>query len=199
MKKHISNGPNDTKAVGFRLGKLLRSGDVVGLYGELGAGKTTMVKGIASAFGIDEREIVSASFTILTEYDTSPPFTHIDLYRIEKEDELDKLVEAWTINHTAEEVATLLQENGIAAGVVKNARDLLEDPQLNLRRHYVTLNHSEIGPSKYEGPPWLLSKTPAQLRMAAPCLGEHTAYVCTKILGMSDGEFVELLNEGVFT
>lgn len=91
MKKHISNGPNDTKAVGFRLGKLLRSGDVVGLYGELGAGKTTMVKGIASAFGIDEREIVSASFTILTEYDTSPPFTHIDLYRIEKEDELDKL------------------------------------------------------------------------------------------------------------
>jgi tRNA threonylcarbamoyladenosine biosynthesis protein TsaE len=91
MKKYISNGPNDTKAVGFRLGKLLRSGDVVGLYGELGAGKTTMVKGIASAFGIDEREIVSASFTILTEYDTSPPFTHIDLYRIEKEDELDNL------------------------------------------------------------------------------------------------------------
>lgn len=89
--KHISNGPNDTKAVGFRLGRLLRSGDVVGLYGELGAGKTTMVKGIASAFGIDDREIVSASFTIITEYDTSPPFTHIDLYRIEKDDELDKL------------------------------------------------------------------------------------------------------------
>lgn len=82
--KYISKGPDETKDIGFRLGKLLRPGDVVGLYGELGTGKTTMVKGIASALGIDEREIVSASFTIIAEYDTTPRFSHIDLYRIEK-------------------------------------------------------------------------------------------------------------------
>lgn len=89
--KYISKGPDETRDIGFRLGRLLRPGDIVGLYGELGAGKTTMVKGIASALGIDEREIVSASFTIITEYNTTPPFTHVDLYRIEKDDELAEL------------------------------------------------------------------------------------------------------------
>lgn len=88
---YISKGPDETKDFGFRLGRLLRPGDVVGLYGDLGAGKTTMVKGIASALGIDEREIVSASFTIIAEYDTIPRFSHIDLYRIEKKAELTEL------------------------------------------------------------------------------------------------------------
>jgi tRNA threonylcarbamoyladenosine biosynthesis protein TsaE len=91
MKQYISNSPEETRDLGFRLGKLLKSGDVVGLYGELGSGKTTMVKGIACAFSIDEKEIMSASFTIISEYDTLPPFTHIDLYRIENETELYQL------------------------------------------------------------------------------------------------------------
>ena len=91
MKKYISTSPHETIDIGFKLGKRLKSGDVVGLYGELGAGKTTMVKGIAGAFGIDEREIVSASFTIIAEYNTNPPFSHIDLYRIEKDNELAEL------------------------------------------------------------------------------------------------------------
>jgi tRNA threonylcarbamoyladenosine biosynthesis protein TsaE len=89
--KYTTKGPEETKGIGFKLGKLLRPGDVVGLYGELGAGKTTMVKGIARAFGIEEREITSASFTIIAEYDTNPPFSHIDLYRIEKDTELIEL------------------------------------------------------------------------------------------------------------
>jgi tRNA threonylcarbamoyladenosine biosynthesis protein TsaE len=83
MMKYRSRGPEETKDIGYRLGMLLKPGDVVGLYGELGAGKTTMVKGIARAFGIDEREVMSASFTIISEYATNPPFAHIDLYRIE--------------------------------------------------------------------------------------------------------------------
>ncbi len=87
----ISNSPDDTKTIGHRLGKLLRRGNVVGLYGELGTGKTIFVKGIASAFGIDEREIMSASFTIISEYNTTPHFNHVDLYRIEKASELEEL------------------------------------------------------------------------------------------------------------
>lgn len=43
-----------------------------------------------------------------------------------------------------------------------------------------------------------LSATPAQGYMLGPCLGEHTEYVCTKILGMSDQEFIELVQAGVF-
>ena len=63
----------------------------MGLFGELGSGKTTLVKGLAKAFGIEERDIMSASFTIISEYDTTPPFFHIDLYRIERDSELDEI------------------------------------------------------------------------------------------------------------
>jgi tRNA threonylcarbamoyladenosine biosynthesis protein TsaE len=86
-----SNSTEDTKTIGYRLGKILRPGSVVGLYGELGSGKTIFVKGIARAFGIHERDIMSASFTIIAEYNTVPQFNHIDLYRIEKGSELEEL------------------------------------------------------------------------------------------------------------
>lgn len=120
------------------------------------------------------------------------------LNRKKREEELNSLIEKWTINYTPEEVVSRLQENGIAAGVVEDAKDILEDPQLKYRQHFVPLNHPEIGEFRVEAPPWKLSETPAELRMPAPCLGEHTEYVCTQILGMSDEEFVELLNEEVF-
>ena len=91
MKKYMSESPDETRAIGFQVGGLLRSGDVVGLYGELGAGKTVLVQGIGTAFGIKHREIVSASFTVISEYDTTPPFIHIDLYRINDKTELAEL------------------------------------------------------------------------------------------------------------
>jgi tRNA threonylcarbamoyladenosine biosynthesis protein TsaE len=77
-----SKNESETIQFGQRLGKKLKPGDIVCLYGELGAGKTTVTKGIASAFGIKERDITSASFTIIAEYDNDIPFYHIDLYRI---------------------------------------------------------------------------------------------------------------------
>ena len=80
--KFQSKSERETKDIGKRLGKRLKAGDVVCLSGQLGAGKTTMVKGIASPFGIKERDITSASFTIIAEYDTEIPFFHIDLYRV---------------------------------------------------------------------------------------------------------------------
>lgn len=82
-----SKSDYETRDIGRRLGERLKPGDVVCLFGDLGAGKTTMVKGIASAFGIQERDITSASFTIIAEYNTAVPFYHIDLYRITSDDE----------------------------------------------------------------------------------------------------------------
>ena len=79
--KVVSNSPEATEEIGFKIGEKLRAGDIVRLYGSLGAGKTTMVKGIARALGIDRKDITSASFTIIAEYPTDPPFFHIDLYR----------------------------------------------------------------------------------------------------------------------
>jgi tRNA threonylcarbamoyladenosine biosynthesis protein TsaE len=91
MRKYVSRGPEDTREIGYRIGSLLKPGDIVGLYGELGAGKTTMVKGIAGALGIMDREIMSASYMIISEYASEPPFIHVDLYRIESFDEAEDI------------------------------------------------------------------------------------------------------------
>ena len=84
-----SDSPSGTEQAGQRIGRCLRPGDIVCLYGDLGAGKTTLVRGIASAFGIPGRDITSASFTVIAEYPVSPFFYHIDLYRIKSPDDLD--------------------------------------------------------------------------------------------------------------
>ena len=84
-----SKSEAETRDIGRRIGKRLKRGNVVCLYGDLGVGKTTMVKGIASALGISERDITSASYTIIAEYDAGVPFYHIDLYRLTPEQVTD--------------------------------------------------------------------------------------------------------------
>jgi benzylsuccinate CoA-transferase BbsF subunit len=126
-----------------------------------------------------------------------PKFTTL-LARKENEEELDRLVEDWTVNLPPEEVMNKMQAAGVAAGVVQSGKDLIEDPQLEHRHHFWYLNHPEMGLCAYDGPPFKLSETPAELNMPAPCLGEHTEYVCTQILGMTDDEFIGLFAEGVF-
>ena len=118
--------------------------------------------------------------------------------RKENEDELDRRIESWTNNYSPEEVMTLMQAAGVAAGVVKNGRDIFYDPQLNHRHNFWMLNHSIIGDVPYRNPFCKLSKTPGEVRMPAPNLGEHNEYVYTKLLGMSNKEYAELLAEGVF-
>ncbi len=118
--------------------------------------------------------------------------------RKENETELDKLVEEWTAKRSAEEVMSLMQQGGVGAGVAQNAEDIGDkDPHLKHRQYYQAVAHPEIGSSECPSAPFKLSKTPGQLK-ASPCLGEHNEYVCTKIMGMSDEEFSELLASGVF-
>jgi benzylsuccinate CoA-transferase BbsF subunit len=120
------------------------------------------------------------------------------LGRIQNSQQLDKLVEDWTINHLAEEVMDMMQAAGVPAGVVQNAEDICSDPALESRGHFVLVDHPVIGPFPQPNWPARLSKSAPSLQRA-PLMGEHTEYVCTKILGMSDDEFVELMNAGVFT
>ena len=91
----------------------------------------------------------------------------------------------------------LMQDAGVAAGVVQNARDLIErDPQLKEREFLLPLKHPVMGVFGHPTPSYKLLKTGAQVR-TSPCLGEHTHYVCTELLGMSNEEFIELLQEEV--
>jgi crotonobetainyl-CoA:carnitine CoA-transferase CaiB-like acyl-CoA transferase len=133
----------------------------------------------------------------------SPPWAEDNKFatllgRKSNEEELDSLIEQWTINYSAEEVMDRLQQAGVSAGVVETAEDLHSDPQLEYRHHFWVLKHQEIGKSTYDSMGSHLSKTPAELHKAAHTLGEDNHYVYTQILGLSDGEFVELLEEGVF-
>lgn len=126
-----------------------------------------------------------------------PKFATI-IGRKKNEDELNKLVEEWTSNFAPEQVMAIMQAAGVSAGVVQKPENVQIDVQFKHRHHLWSFEHRELGKHYCDGPCFVLSSTPSEPRMAAPCLGEHNEYVYTKILGMSDDEFVELLAEGVF-
>lgn len=82
-----SGGQEETRAIGERLGGLLETGDVVLLQGELGAGKTTFVQGIARGLGF-QGSVSSKSFVLLGEYAGRVKLYHADLYRLDDPDQV---------------------------------------------------------------------------------------------------------------
>jgi len=118
--------------------------------------------------------------------------------RKDNEDELDRLAESWTVLFTPEEVMTKMQASGVASGVVQTIKDVVDDPQLKHRGRFQILEHPELGNHICENLAFRLSKCKVEWKRPAPCLGEHNEFVYTKLLGMSEGEFIELLNDGVF-
>jgi tRNA threonylcarbamoyladenosine biosynthesis protein TsaE len=75
-------------AVGAQLAEALQPGDIVCLYGDLGAGKTTFIKGIAGALGIKPTKVSSPTFVLMNAYNGRLPLYHFDLYRLESADVL---------------------------------------------------------------------------------------------------------------
>ena len=92
--------PQETEAIGERLGRLLEPGDVLALAGALGTGKTVLVRGVVAGLGGQPADVHSPSFTLANEYPLAPPaatglgprrvrgFAHLDLYRIRDAEEL---------------------------------------------------------------------------------------------------------------
>ena len=92
--KLVARGAEETEEAGYALGVSLKSagkGATVCLFGVLGSGKTVFTKGLARAMGLAPRDVTSASFTIIAEYESDPPFCHIDLYRLHGGEDLDAL------------------------------------------------------------------------------------------------------------
>jgi tRNA threonylcarbamoyladenosine biosynthesis protein TsaE len=87
----ITSSTEQTEDLGRILGGLLEAGDLVCLYGDLGAGKTHFSFGIAQGLEVKEQYITSPTFTFVNEYQGRIPFYHIDLYRLQEPSQLESI------------------------------------------------------------------------------------------------------------
>jgi benzylsuccinate CoA-transferase BbsF subunit len=117
--------------------------------------------------------------------------------RLKNKKALDRLIEDWTKTCSAEEAMSLLQKNGVAAGVVQDARDLAKDPELKERGFFIELDHPEMGKTVSDATPVRLSDTPPSYSRPAPLPGQDNNYVYGQLLGLSEGEVNKLKKRGI--
>lgn len=116
--------------------------------------------------------------------------------RRERVDEVEWLVGRWTAERDRDEIAETLQAAGIEAVPVQDFADLLADPQLAHRGHFVELDHPFMGPGPYERNGFRLSDASAGYTRPGPTLGEHTLAVLAGLLGMPEREIHALQQSG---
>ena len=119
------------------------------------------------------------------------------LSRWRNQDELDKLIEEWTSQRRHYEVMTLLQAAGVAAGPDLWPPELLTDPHLRERGFFETITHPPVGTHRYPGMFYKMSRTPGQVRMPPPTLGQHNEYVLGELLGMTQDEMARLAEDKI--
>jgi benzylsuccinate CoA-transferase BbsF subunit len=121
-----------------------------------------------------------------------------DLCRWKNQDEIDSLIEEWTVNQTKHQAMEILQEAGIAAFPVMNARDLLEDSHLKERDYFLQSDHPTAPGKWFGGTSWKMSDTPVGTRRRhAPSEGEDNVYVYGELLGLSEKEINLLIEQKI--
>lgn len=115
------------------------------------------------------------------------------------EDELDRHITAWTMEHDHYKVMEILQNAGVAAGAVLSSTEVLSDAHVAAREFLLAIDKAEAGTHLYPGFVPLFQPHPSTLRMPAPCFGEHNAYVFGTILGLPAGEIEELTKERIIS
>jgi benzylsuccinate CoA-transferase BbsF subunit len=116
--------------------------------------------------------------------------------RMERVDDVEAAVEAWTATRTREEVADLLQAAGIEAVPVQDFGDIHDDPQVALRDHFVRLTHPYMGDGLYEHNGFRLSDAPGGYDRSGPTLGQDNDWVLADVLGLSAAEREQLEADG---
>ena len=116
--------------------------------------------------------------------------------RGKNQDELDNLINDWTKTKTMEEVDELMIENGVPAGRVYRAPEMLEDPHFQAREAIVDVPHEKWDNLKMQNVFPKLSKTPGEIRWSGPEFGAHTNEVYKEILDMGDDEVKALREKG---
>lgn len=115
------------------------------------------------------------------------------------EEALNAHIEAWTRDQYADQLTRKLCNAGICAGSVNDARAAIDDPHLKERGFWSYLDHPVVGSTLYNRAPIVFSKTPIEMRKAAPLLGEHTREVLSEMLDYSSNEIEHLEREQVLT
>lgn len=130
----FSRSPEQTRRVGMRLGGLLQTGDVICLQGELGAGKTTLMQGIAQGWGSLDA-VSSPTFVLINIYrrpDATQLF-HLDAYRLESVPEAEEL-----------DIDTLLSQGPLVVEWPERIEPVLPDERLWMKLDYVAEEHREM-------------------------------------------------------
>jgi crotonobetainyl-CoA:carnitine CoA-transferase CaiB-like acyl-CoA transferase len=122
------------------------------------------------------------------------------LTRYQHQDELDAIISKWTSTKSHYQVMEEFQGQGVPAGPVLNARQLLGDPHLRARVLFEAVEHrpeTGLGRREYLGRGWKLSGNDVRIRNPAPRLGEDNQYMLAQILGLSIQDIDQLRQEGV--
>ena len=113
--------------------------------------------------------------------------------------ELDDLINDWTKTKNLKEIELLCNDNGIPAGLIYKAKDMIEDPHFKARQAIIDITHPEFGKIKMQNVAPKLSNNPGKVYKVGPSLGEHNNYVFKEILQKSEDEIKHIIDENFST
>ena len=143
-----------------------------------------------------------AQWAVLRRVMGNPPWAEDDRFataemRRRHADELDERIEAWTATQYGDWLMAELLKAGVPAGEVRDAREAIEDEHLRRRGFWSFLDHPEVGVTLYNRAPIVFSRTPLEMKTAAPSIGQHTREVLGGTLGYSHDEIEDLVSHEV--
>jgi crotonobetainyl-CoA:carnitine CoA-transferase CaiB-like acyl-CoA transferase len=116
--------------------------------------------------------------------------------RLNRQDEVESALSAWTSTRSREQIASLLQAEGIEAVPVQDWQDVFEDPQLASRGHFERIEHAVLGDCWYQHNGFRLSGAQTHYTQPTPTLGEHNDEVLGELLGLSPHRIDQLRKSG---
>lgn len=128
---------------------------------------------------------------------TDPRFVDM-IGRLEHQDDIRDVIEAKLADLTPEEASTLILSKGIPAGPINDISQILRDPQVKEREMFVEMDHPTLGTITVNGCAIKLDETKASVRDHAPALGQDNDAIFRGMLGLSDTEYAEMKEKGVF-